>query len=128
MPSPFRTFLAVACALYLSGAHWMVLQVTAWTGMLVARAPQAGVVEAVESTFDGQHPCRMCVAVKEGQKEERKHQPELPALKKLQEVKLIALDVLVVPARIFQGEVRWPHFIGSVVSRMDAPPTPPPLA
>jgi len=128
VPSPFRTFLALACALYLGGAHWMVLQVTAWTGMLVARAPQTGVVEAVESTFDGQHPCRMCAAVQEGQKEERKNQTELPALKKLHEVKCIALEVMVVPAQISQGEVRWPHFTGSGVSRMDAPPTPPPLA
>src|SRR5688572_27774761 len=48
--------LAIVCALQVSGAHWLALQTVAWTGMLVTRSQQAGVEEAMRTTFDGQHP------------------------------------------------------------------------
>lgn len=41
--------------------------------MLVTRAPQAGVEEAVRTTFDGEHPCGLCMAVDEGRKQEQEN-------------------------------------------------------
>ena len=54
------------------GMHWGVLQGIAWTGMLVSNLTGGSVMEAVEKTFDGEHPCPLCLAVKEGREKEKK--------------------------------------------------------
>jgi hypothetical protein len=123
-----RTFLTLACALYLGGAHWAVLQLTAWTGMLVARAPQQGLVEAVETTFSGAQPCSLCSAVQEGQKEEQKQQPLPPGTGKIKELQLLAMKQCVAPARGGLAECAWAPMAASAAVRSEAPPTPPPLA
>ena len=53
------------------GMHWAVLQSVAWTGMLLSFASEGSLTEAVEKTFDGEHPCPLCLAVKEGQQKEK---------------------------------------------------------
>ena len=111
MKSVLHKLLIICCVLYLSGAHWMVLQVTAWTGMLVARSQTAPVAEVVEKTFDGKHPCRLCLAIKN-----------------TQEVKFVELEGVALPELLAAGEIRWPDIVGAALARMDAPPTPPPLA
>jgi hypothetical protein len=120
--------LIAACALYLSGAHWAALQVTAWTGMLVTRAPQTGVVAALETTFDGEHPCGLCAAVQEGQKQEHEQQPLPPGLGKLKEMKLVAMTICAAPAGMLVGAMEWREAASIAAARMEAPPTPPPLA
>ena len=122
-----RTLVAV-CALYLSGAHWGVLQVTAWTGMLVTRAQQADVAEAVKTTFDGAHPCGLCSAITAGQMEEHKQAPEMPLVKKVVEFKGVALASFELPKPRAGGEISWSQYLPEDGRRMDAPPTPPPLA
>jgi hypothetical protein len=124
----FHKFLIVCCALYLSGAHWMVLQVTAWTGMIVARAQTAGVAEAVEATFNGRHPCRLCAAITTGQQEEKRQEQDAPAMKRVQEVNFLGLDGVELPACLVTGETWWPDFASAGLARGEAPPTPPPLA
>jgi hypothetical protein len=126
--SLFQKFLILSCALYLSGAHWMLLQATAWTGMIVVRAQSAPVAEAVETTFDGEHPCRMCSAISEGQKEEKQKERDLPLVKKAQEVRLVSLDWFELPPAEVSGEARWPDLVAAALWRTDAPPVPPPLA
>jgi hypothetical protein len=123
-----RTILTLACALYLGGAHWMVLQVTAWTGMLVSRAPERGLIEAVETTFSGEQPCNLCAAVQEGQKEERQQQPLIPGLGKIKELQFLAMKPCIVPVRTNVSEFMWLQISESATSREEAPPTPPPLA
>ena len=94
--------------------------------MLVARSQTAPVAEVVEKTFDGKHPCRLCLAINTGQKEEQKQ--ETPAIKNTQEVKFVELEGVALPELLAAGEIRWPDFVGAALARMDAPPTPPPLA
>jgi|SRR6185312_1600950 len=60
-----RVLLAVAL-LYGSGAHWLLVQGAAWAGMLAARSGRASVSQAVTTTFDGAHPCRVCRLVERG--------------------------------------------------------------
>lgn len=48
------------------GLHWVVLQSVAWTTMLVERTCQMSFREAVQTTFDGQHPCTLCQVVQAG--------------------------------------------------------------
>jgi hypothetical protein len=122
----FNKLLLVSCALYLSGAHWAILQVTAWTGMLVARTQSAGVVEAVVTTFDGDHPCRMCSAISSAQEEERESRTEFPALKAMEEVKLVMIEVAAVPDCPSSEVTPWLESVDRAVCRTDAPPTPPP--
>ncbi len=120
--------LLLACALHLSGAHWVVLQVTAWTGMLVARSQTEGVAEAVKTTFDGEHPCAMCSAIESGQKEEKRNDMDAPMMKALMEVKLVAMESAALPVPADAGELHWMEFSPMASLRTDAPPTPPPLA
>lgn len=106
----------------------MLLQTAAWTGMLIARSQEGSVASAVDTTFDGKHPCRLCSAINTGQKEEKKQEQKAPALKKTPEVKFVGLERFALPESIVAGEMRWPDFIASALTRTDAPPTPPPLA
>lgn len=128
MKSFLHKLLVLACAIYLGGAHWMLLQVTAWTGMIVARSQSASVGEAVRTTLDGRHPCNICRAIKEGQSDEQEQQTKVPWVQKLQEGKLILLSRCQVPPAIFAGEVSWPSFAEVAERRSETPPTPPPLA
>ncbi len=43
--------------------HLPVFQVVAWTRMLVAYSHDYTFTEAVDMTFDGEHPCPMCTAI-----------------------------------------------------------------
>ncbi len=128
MKHSVHKLLLLTCALYLSGAHWTVLQVTAWTGMLVARSQTSGVAEAVVTTFDGEHPCGLCTAIASGQKEEKQGGAEFPALKAMEEVRLVLCEGMALPLRPVNGDVVWPDFLAWDMERMEAPPVPPPLA
>jgi hypothetical protein len=123
----FHKFFILCCALYLSGAHWMVLQTTAWTGMLVSRSVSASVSEAIESTFDGRHPCRMCEAISSGKQSEERSQMELKLLKKGGELKFVEFRGLSAPPPLICADVFWPVWIAFSDRCAEAPPTPPPL-
>ncbi len=65
--------IAVAMLLGVSlGMQWTVLQSLAWTTMLISRAGETSFVEAVRTTFDGQHPCSICRVVQKGKDAEKK--------------------------------------------------------
>lgn len=65
--------IATVSMLVLSlGLHWALLQTVAWTGMLITYASDASLKEAVAKTFDGQHPCALCKAIKKGSAEEER--------------------------------------------------------
>lgn len=128
MKQAVHRLLVVACALHLSGAHWAVLQMAAWTGMLVKRAQVTGVAEAIQTTFDGRHPCAMCAAIESGQKEEQKEESGDFALKELSQIKLVAMEIAALPHPSEAGELHWRAFAATAGWRTDAPPTPPPLA
>ena len=120
--------MILCCALYLSGAHWMVLQTTAWTGMLISRSLSASVVEALDSTFDGQHPCRMCEAISSGKQTEERSQKELELLKKGGDLKFVEFCALSVQPPVGAVPVLWPDLTFPSERCADAPPTPPPLS
>ncbi|HMO50706.1 MAG TPA: hypothetical protein PKE26_09805 [Kiritimatiellia bacterium] len=44
--------------------HLPLLQVAAWAGMVIAYSQDSDLATAVEMTFDGDHPCPMCTAIK----------------------------------------------------------------
>ena len=54
------------------------LQVLAWTKMIVDYSEGRTLAEAAEMTFDGQHPCSMCLSLEESRKEEKEDPAPLP--------------------------------------------------
>jgi hypothetical protein len=65
--------LSIAAALIIAvGGHWAMLQSVAWVGMALNYAQTDSLEVALKKTFDGQHPCKLCLAVKEGKQQEQK--------------------------------------------------------
>ncbi len=75
-----KALLGLTLAMLLGG-HWLLLQSVAWVGMIVDYSQNATLSEAISMTFDGEHPCRMCLVVKEGKKAEGKQLQLKPELK-----------------------------------------------
>jgi hypothetical protein len=63
-----RIVIALLGCLHLCGGHWGVMQVVAWSQMLVDYSSQDGLLEGAMKTFDGEHPCCMCEAIAAGKK------------------------------------------------------------
>lgn len=115
-----KTFLGLSLAVLL-GAHWLLLQSVAWVGMIITYSQTSTLSEAISMTFDGEHPCRMCIAVKEGKKAESKQLQLKPELK---------FDFLCMEAASFLPPLLPVTLLtpGSMLAcpRSEAPPGPPP--
>jgi hypothetical protein len=127
-PEPMRAIFRVATVLMLVlslGLHWALLQTAAWTGMIIAYSQDAPLLTAVAQTFDGNHPCPMCKAIKQGRAEERKRdqQKQSPDTDLKLKLSLPGEDfVLIAPVvlRVWVSPRPLPHSIST------EPPTPPP--
>ena len=66
----YRTIstLLLSALLLANNLHLPFLQVVAWCGMLVSYSRDNSAAEAIEMTFDGDHPCPMCKAIKKAQR------------------------------------------------------------
>lgn len=122
VPQLFR-LLALIAALQLLGGHWVVLQTAAWVGMTVEYAKTETLPEALSKTFDGKHPCKLCVAVKQGRSEEQ-NQAQIKVSLKTEAI----LTAVVSAPRPTVRSVEFPAPLVSADLRSLAPPTPPPLA
>ena len=114
--------LAVVAALAVgSGAHWVALQTVAWATMLVDYSREASLIVAVEKTFDGEHPCALCLTVKDGTKQQQEQQAAQP----VPDIKGILAPVLRVtsPAFVFTSH---PWFEEAADRLVHSPPVPPP--
>lgn len=83
MPDVPRLLFQILCAiaaLSLSGVHYGVAQVWAWSTMLAERSADGDFGSALESTFDGDHPCALCLQVR-NQTQKDDEQPLQKALK-----------------------------------------------
>ena len=129
MRSVIHKLFILCCALYLSGAQWMILQTTAWTGMIVTRSMKGSFVEAIETTLDGQHPCGMCSAIATAKQSEERSIKEFDLLKQAVDVKFTEFMLIAAPLRTVAAvQMQWPVWKGFVSNFSEAPPTPPPLA
>jgi hypothetical protein len=66
----FRFLIALMGCLHLCGGHYGILQGIAWTRMLVSYSAEEGLLEGARQTFDGNHPCGLCLAIAEAKKQE----------------------------------------------------------
>jgi hypothetical protein len=134
--SPIATVLLVFALLRLAGGDLAMLQVAAWSQMIVTRAPVMGVAEAVTTTFDGAHPCKMCTALQQTREQEgtpaKQTAPEPPASSSLAKLLLVkASDLhLPEPAQTSDSSRSKHHWNLPVLHGHSAgkPPTPPPRA
>ena len=102
------------------GGQWALLQSVAWTTMIAANlSANDSLTEAVSKTFDGEHPCPLCKAIKAGKKSEQKSEAVTPTLKKFEFVSQTPLFVFTAPSAftLVGWRVEFPS---------TAPPVPPP--
>ena len=109
---------ALVCAI---GAHWAILQSVAWVGMVVKYSQSVPLQEALERTFDGKHPCKICKVVQAGKRAEQK--PSVQKVETKLDFFLVSKQVIVLSA---------PHALiqmanlNLMAARAESPPTPPP--
>ena len=99
------------------GMHWTVLQSVGWVTMLASHSVETTFSNALVKTFDGNHPCKICIAVREGRQSERE-QKTITSLDRLDW--LLTHDALT---------IFWPSSIDFPSSVHRAPPSfgrPPP--
>jgi hypothetical protein len=107
-----------------NGGHWAVLQSIAWTRMIVDYSRDNSLSEAVEMTFDGEHPCKMCHKIREGRQQEENDRPVLK-WEKLPEFPLEAHRVAV-PRPPTGGDDPIAFALTLRSDFLPTPPTPPP--
>lgn len=118
-----RTLL-VAVLMLSIGLHWVVLQSAAWAGMIVTYSVQQGsLIEGVSQTFDNEHPCPLCSAIKQGKQSEKKDTKQVDQKKKI-DFSLLATPVICLtpPAPRLQ-RIEWVEHGSQFQPR---PPSPPP--
>lgn len=65
-------YLLIATLLVSMGGHLALLQTIAWGNMLVEFSSESSFSEAMDKTFDGEHPCALCKVVKKSKSEDGK--------------------------------------------------------
>ena len=120
----------VACllaVLAMSGGHWALLQSIAWGRMIADYSQQDSLARALTKTFDGKHPCSLCLRIRSGVQQEKQRQKELPweqtqrLPEPIWELRCMTLPAPPTTARHEQEFVPVPHS-----DFIDSPPAPPP--
>jgi hypothetical protein len=75
----FAAFLLIA----IMGGHMAFLQTVAWTAMLADNLQSSSLPMALERTFDGKHPCPLCMAIAAAKKSQKKNDVT-PQMRKLE--------------------------------------------
>jgi hypothetical protein len=68
----FGHVMLLVAVLAVSGGHWLALQTVAWSTMLAENLQSSSVSEAIQNTFDGNHPCSLCKQIAKGKQSEKK--------------------------------------------------------
>jgi hypothetical protein len=121
MRSRLGVFFCALALLQISGGHWVAFQVTAWVGMLVKYSEAEGVEVGISKTFDGKHPCDLCVRIAKNTQTEKKQGARLDAAK-------IYLITEAQGWTLQPPEPSWRlrSTIASLVGCDSSPPVPPP--
>jgi hypothetical protein len=114
--------IVVLMLVFSLGSHWAILQSAAWISMILRYSQHDTLRDAMIKTFDGQHPCQMCILIKEGKKNEQQQKRPL--------IRLDQPDFLNEPVQPmgipkFEAPDHCPRdFFGH--ERRERPPNPPP--
>lgn len=94
----FRRAAVLFGCIHLLGGPYGVLQLVAWTGMLASYSASDGLVGGISKTFDGEHPCSLCVAIDEAKEKKQEQEPFIVACAKLSSMELTLLPDLTLPS------------------------------
>ena len=126
----FKLVAFTACLvaiLTMAGGHWLALQTVAWSRMIVDFSQHDSLGTAIAKTFDGKHPCPMCLKIRQGMHQQKQQQQKEPWLKteKLPEVvwQLRCLTAPPVPTAPHHEQPTVPVLLTDF---SEPPPTPPP--
>lgn len=114
--------IAIILALFVSsGAQWFLLQSVAWTNMLISYSQDASFGEALEKTFDGQHPCSLCKEIQSADKQQKQKEMTQPT----PVIKGVLVPVLTAsaPSAVFSA---YSSFESEASARFQQPSVPPP--
>ena len=70
MKSRLGLVLCMIAGLQLLGGQWAILQTAAWVGMVVDYSKSEGVEAGITKTFDGKHPCQLCLSIAKNKEKE----------------------------------------------------------
>jgi hypothetical protein len=127
----YRAGLAacIAVALVMSGGDWFMLQSVAWGRMLVDFSQRDTWRNAVVKTFDGQHPCALCLKIRLGWQTEKQQEERTPSEKLERMPDLVCqFSRVTVPAAPTAARELQPFIPQFCSEFIDSPPTPPPRA
>ena len=77
MRSRLGLVLCMIAGLQLLGGHWAILQTAAWVGMFVDYSKTEGLEAGIAKTFDGKHPCQLCLSIAKDKEKEGKQTANL---------------------------------------------------
>jgi hypothetical protein len=120
----FRRFghgLLIVALMCATGGQWAMLQSVAWATMLASNARTECLSDAVSKTFDGRHPCPLCLQIAKQRQSEKKSDAQLE-LKRLEYSLKSAAFVISPPNHFFLTGERS----SSAPLLTESPPTPPP--
>lgn len=125
-----KRWSAVACLLAVlmsAGGHWYVFQSVAWIRMFVLFAQNDSLAVALVKTFDGQHPCGLCLKIRQGEQQEKSQGESRPWLKPEKTPEYYCdLRLVCVPA-LPDLSVDAPEFVKDpYANHIESPPKPPP--
>lgn len=108
------------------GGHWAILQVVAWSKMIVAYSQDTrSVTSGIQRTFSGEFPCEMCKSIAEARKKQDK---EPAATVTARKIEILAISFPRAVTRPVPRPYAYPATADSrVASRRDPPPTPVPI-
>jgi hypothetical protein len=126
-----RQIVAVWCCLQLLGGSYGVLQTIAWSRMIVTNTANDGLIEGIQKTFDGEHPCEMCCQIKQAKQRDSAPDPIRDLLQKDAAVKYFTSSQSVVDHRLTTAEIVTKTPLPPAIQRglgAEPPVLPPPRA
>jgi hypothetical protein len=103
------------------GLHWAFFQTLAWAQMVISYSHNAPLTEALEKTFDGKHPCKLCKNIAESKQSEKKADSDLDSKKF--EFSFVA-SAFIFSAPVFLDDARPANLFAPALA--ETPPVPPP--
>jgi len=114
----------IVCSLVVAiGGHWALLQSIAWVGMFAKFSQTCSFADAWVKTFDGNHPCKLCIVVQKGKESQQKQEP-VPVQTKLDF--FILNNKPFEPGQGFRPSGKIVVHSQFALERFEQPPTPPP--
>lgn len=113
--------LLIVALLSAVGGQWAIMQSVAWATMLASNARTECLSTAIAKTFDGHHPCPICLQIAKSRQSEKKSEAQ-PSLRRLEFSLERSVFVVSPPAHFFLVN----EASSTALLLLEAPPTPPP--